>query len=169
MLGGTLVLGCSGGGGGNDDDTATAASTEGPGTATDAATTTPTTSEGTGVDPTEGAPADCEGPLDPGPAPLRRLTHTQYNNTVRDLFPGVTLPPQTISIDPKVNGFENNADVQTLGPAHRAVPARRAGGHRGRVGHARGLPSVCGRRRRGAAAMRSHLHPRLRRAPSGGP
>lgn len=112
MLGGTLVLGCSGGGG-NDDDTATAALTEGPGTATDAATTTPTTSEGTGVDPTEGEPADCEGPLDPGPAPLRRLTHTQYNNTVRDLFPGVTLPLQTISVDPKVNGFENNADVQT--------------------------------------------------------
>ncbi|MDC0722459.1 DUF1592 domain-containing protein [Nannocystis bainbridge] len=105
-----MVLGCSGGGGGNDDATA---ATEGTGVATDAATTAPTTSEGTGEDPTEGEPADCEGPLDPGPAPLRRLTHSQYNNTVRDLFPGVTLPLQTIAVDPKVNGFENNADVQT--------------------------------------------------------
>jgi hypothetical protein len=112
MLGGMVALGC-GGGGGNDDDSATAGVTEGPGAVTDAATTTPTTSEGTGVDPTEGEPAECEGPLDPGPAPLRRLTHTQYNNTVRDLFPGVTLPVQTIAVDPKVNGFENNADVQT--------------------------------------------------------
>ncbi|MDC0670157.1 DUF1592 domain-containing protein [Nannocystis radixulma] len=113
MLGSAVVLACNGGGGGGngtDDPTATA----GPSTDSDTdATTLPTTSEGTGVDPTEGAPAECGAPLDPGPAPLRRLTHTQYNNTVRDLFPGVTLPPQTIAVDPKVNGFENNADVQT--------------------------------------------------------
>src|SRR5690606_39045587 len=40
-------------------------------------------------------------------------TPTQYNNTARDLFPGVEIPLQTIAVDPKVNGFENNADVQT--------------------------------------------------------
>jgi hypothetical protein len=41
------------------------------------------------------------------------MTHTQYNNTVRDLFPGAAIPPQTILVDPKVNGFENNSEVQT--------------------------------------------------------
>jgi hypothetical protein len=112
MLGSAVVLGCGGGGGGNgtDDPTATAAQ---PTESDTDATTLPTTSAGTEGDPTEGEPAECAGPLDPGPAPLRRLTHTQYNNTVRDLFPGVTLPLQTIAVDPKVNGFENNADVQT--------------------------------------------------------
>ncbi len=51
--------------------------------------------------------------FDPGPAPLRRLSARQYANTLRDLFPGVTLPEPTILVDPKVAGFENNAAAQT--------------------------------------------------------
>ncbi len=53
------------------------------------------------------------GVADPGPAPVRRLTARQYANTVRDLFPGVTLPEPTILVDPLVAGFENNAQAQT--------------------------------------------------------
>lgn len=106
MLAGAIVSGCSGGGGGGDDAGATAVDTTG-GTASTAGTTGTT-----GDDPTGGEPGACEGPTDPGPAPLRRMTHAQYNNTVRDLFPGVAVPAQTIVVDPKVNGFENNADVQ---------------------------------------------------------
>lgn len=61
-----------------------------------------------------GEPTDaCAGALDPGPSPLRRLTHTQFANTVRDLFPGVTLPPLTLMVDPEVHGFENNAGAQS--------------------------------------------------------
>lgn len=96
-----------------DTDNATdAASTAGPGGATD---DTPTggASEPTGASDDTGEPAECSDTvLSPGPAPLRRMTHTQYNNTVRDLFPGADIPPQTILVDPKVNGFENNSEVQ---------------------------------------------------------
>lgn len=52
-------------------------------------------------------------PLEPGPAPLRRLTARQYANSLRDLFPGVALPELTILVDPLVAGFENNASAQT--------------------------------------------------------
>ncbi|WP_255216363.1 DUF1592 domain-containing protein [Pseudenhygromyxa sp. WMMC2535] len=56
---------------------------------------------------------ECEAPHDPGPAPLRRLTGSQYNNTVRDLFVGAEIPEQTILVDPLVAGYENNAEAQT--------------------------------------------------------
>lgn len=76
------------------------------GTTTAAAGTT-----GTG-DGTTGAVDACAGARDPGPSPLRRLTHTQYRNAVRDLFPGVVLPALTIAVDPAVHGFENNGEAQ---------------------------------------------------------
>jgi hypothetical protein len=106
-----LVCACPG-----DDDADTGASelTD----ATVGGDTVPTggsepTSEPGDTDDT-GEPAECaDAVLDPGLAPLRRMTHTQYNNTVRDLFPGAAIPPQTILVDPKVNGFENNSEVQT--------------------------------------------------------
>lgn len=43
------------------------------------------------------------------PAPLRRLTEEQYDRTVRDLFPGVVLPPQRLVDDALISGFDNNA------------------------------------------------------------
>jgi hypothetical protein len=51
--------------------------------------------------------------VDPGPAPLRRLTRFEYNNTVRDLLgdatkPGDALPPEELG-----NGFGNDADSLT--------------------------------------------------------
>lgn len=107
-----LLCACPAGGAADTDNTSTA-TTSGPAGDSD---DTPTGDPPTG-DPSEGSdtgePAECsEAVLDPGAAPLRRMTHTQYNNTVRDLFPGADIPPQTILVDPKVNGFENNSEVQ---------------------------------------------------------
>ena len=45
-------------------------------------------------------------------SPLRRLTSTQYHNTVRDLFVGVDIPPQEITADPAIYGFDNNPSAQ---------------------------------------------------------
>lgn len=63
---------------------------------------------------TPGMPAECETQsiFDPGRGPLRRLTVTQYNNTVRDLFADADIPWQTIVVDPKMHGFENFAEQQ---------------------------------------------------------
>lgn len=107
-----LLCACPAGGAADTDNTGTA-TTGGPAGDSD---DTPTGDQPTG-DPSEGSdtgePAECsDAVLDPGEAPLRRMTHTQYNNTVRDLFPGADIPPQTILVDPKVNGFENNSEVQ---------------------------------------------------------
>jgi hypothetical protein len=50
----------------------------------------------------------------PSPSPLRRLTHVEYANTVRDLL-GVTLSPaDTFPADPITGGFANNASVLTV-------------------------------------------------------
>lgn len=100
-----LLLGCPGGGA--NEAATEATGNDGSGATTDASPTT-------GGEPTGGEPIDecAQAVKDPGPGPLRRMTHTQYNNSVRDLFPGADIPPQTILVDPKVNGFENNSDVQ---------------------------------------------------------
>jgi hypothetical protein len=45
-------------------------------------------------------------------SPLRRLTSSQYDNTVRDLFIGVDLPSQEIVADPDLFGFDNNGAAQ---------------------------------------------------------
>ena len=106
---------CPQGGAGDTDNATDDPSTGGPGSATDGEPTDgdPTDGDPTDGEPTDGEPAECsDAVLDPGPAPLRRMTHTQYNNTVRDLFPGANIPLQTILVDPKVNGFENNSEVQ---------------------------------------------------------
>jgi Protein of unknown function (DUF1592)/Protein of unknown function (DUF1588)/Protein of unknown function (DUF1595)/Protein of unknown function (DUF1587) len=42
-------------------------------------------------------------------APLRRLTRVEYQNTVKDLLPDVTLPALELAADPVVYGLENNA------------------------------------------------------------
>lgn len=71
-------------------------------------------SEGEDESGESGELEDCDvRPFDPGPAPLRRLSAQQYQNTVRDLFPGVALPEPTILVDPKVGGFEHDAAAQS--------------------------------------------------------
>lgn len=45
--------------------------------------------------------------------PLRRLSPSQYQRTVEDLFPLAVIPEQTLLPDPLVHGFDNNAHGQT--------------------------------------------------------
>ncbi len=46
-------------------------------------------------------------------APLRRLSPTEYRNSVTDLFTGVTLPSLDTAPDTRVDGFTNNASGQS--------------------------------------------------------
>ncbi len=70
----------------------------------------------------------CEGRLDAGPAPprgacledravpaaLRRLTPTEYRNSVADVFRGAALPEVTLTPDLVLGGFDNNAAGQPV-------------------------------------------------------
>lgn len=47
---------------------------------------------------------------------LRRLTNTQYNNTVRDLLGDVTAPANQFPPEDYVNGFKNQYEAQSLTP-----------------------------------------------------
>jgi hypothetical protein len=49
-------------------------------------------------------------------SPLRRLSHTEYNRTVRALFPGLDIPRQDFAADLLIHGFENNADAMNASP-----------------------------------------------------
>jgi hypothetical protein len=71
----------------------------------------------------EGGPGP-RGPLPPvtcapdtilvGTAPMRRLSAVEYVNTLRDLFPDVSLDLPELPPDVSANGFEN--DARSLGP-----------------------------------------------------
>jgi len=53
------------------------------------------------------------------PAPagrLRRLTHSQYNNTVRDLLGDQTQPANLFPQEDFVHGFKNQAEAQSVAP-----------------------------------------------------
>ena len=50
------------------------------------------------------------------PEPLRRLTHAQYNNTVRDLLGDRTSPANRFPGEDFVNGFLNQAEAQSITP-----------------------------------------------------
>src|SRR5687768_15552701 len=52
----------------------------------------------------------------PGPSPIRRLTRTEYNNTVRDLLADSSMPASDFPAEEKGLGFDNNADVLTVAP-----------------------------------------------------
>src|SRR5206468_4825194 len=47
---------------------------------------------------------------------LRRLTHSQYNHTVRDLLGDPSLPASQFPPEDFVNGFRNQYDAQNLSP-----------------------------------------------------
>jgi hypothetical protein len=55
------------------------------------------------------------GPVGPAPetVPIRRLTNTEYRNSVAALFPGRTLPDISFVADGKVVGFTNFSSAQT--------------------------------------------------------
>jgi len=50
------------------------------------------------------------------PVLMRRLTHSQYNNTVRDLLHDETRPADQFPQEDFVGGFKNQADAQTIPP-----------------------------------------------------
>ena len=58
------------------------------------------------IEPPPGSPsASCDKT---GASPLRRLSRSEYQATLRDLFPGVEAPEISLTPDPSVGGFENS-------------------------------------------------------------
>ena len=57
----------------------------------------------------ESAIEACEVKIEP--SGLRRLQHSEYRQTVRDLFPGVDLPAYVLTDDPDEHGFLNRAEL----------------------------------------------------------
>ncbi|MBL8173504.1 MAG: DUF1592 domain-containing protein [Bryobacterales bacterium] len=57
---------------------------------------------------------------------LRRLTHTQYNHTVRDLLGDETKPADQFPKEDFVHGFTNQADGQSISPLQAEAYARAA-------------------------------------------
>ena len=49
-----------------------------------------------------------------GPSPLRRLTHTEYNNSVHDLLGDTTQPALGFAADTSIGLFDNTAEAQTV-------------------------------------------------------
>src|SRR5205823_12650332 len=47
---------------------------------------------------------------------LRRLTHSQFNNTVRDLLGDQTSPADQFPPEDFINGFRNQSQAQSLSP-----------------------------------------------------
>lgn len=58
------------------------------------------------------APADCVAPP-PGVRGMRRLSHVEYANTLRDVL-GIAVDPERLSADRVVHGFDNNAAALTV-------------------------------------------------------
>lgn len=61
--------------------------------------------------PTASGSMTCGSTIDPGRAPIRRLTRFEYNNTVRDLFGDATQPANSLPPEELGNGFGNDADT----------------------------------------------------------
>lgn len=66
---------------------------------------------------TIGDPGNTSGPCGDIPEPaLKRLSHTEYRNTVRDLFPMLTLPALQLAPDPTPHGFDNDSESLYAAP-----------------------------------------------------
>lgn len=63
-------------------------------------------------------PPECRTTPTPGRSPLRRLTATEYNNTVRDLMGDTTYPADRFPPPEEANGFLNNADAYQTTDLH---------------------------------------------------
>jgi hypothetical protein len=61
-----------------------------------------------------GAAGGAPAVLVPGRSPLRRLSRTEYDNTVRDLLGDTTQPALQFEPDVLAQGFTNNADTQNV-------------------------------------------------------
>jgi hypothetical protein len=63
--------------------------------------------------PAPSAACAAAGPQ-PGPSPVRRLTHFEYDNTLRDLLGDDTRPSSAFPPDERLSIFSNDADAQTV-------------------------------------------------------
>jgi hypothetical protein len=54
---------------------------------------------------------------------LRRLTNSQYNNTVRDLLGDQTQPADQFPVEDFVRGFKNQYDSQNRSPLLEEAPS----------------------------------------------
>jgi hypothetical protein len=62
-----------------------------------------------------GGALDCSG-VQEGVAPLRLLTHVQYDNTVEDLLGDITHPSQHFPAENEVMGYRNNVAANQVNP-----------------------------------------------------
>lgn len=63
------------------------------------------------------APLDCSSKaVKPGKAPLRRLTHRELDNTIRDLLGDESRPGSSFTPDAQSLGFDNMAETQAVSP-----------------------------------------------------
>jgi hypothetical protein len=63
-------------------------------------------------------PAHCSAKLTPGPAPLRRLTKSEYNHTIRDLLGDDSRPADRFPPEEETLGFDNNASGRGVSQVH---------------------------------------------------
>lgn len=70
---------------------------------------------GAGTGGTAGAPISCEMTV-PGAAPIRLLTHVQYDNTVADLLGDTSGPSASFPAENEVGGFSNNVASNQVNP-----------------------------------------------------
>ncbi len=61
-------------------------------------------------------PATCSGAIEPGPAPIRRLTRVEYNNTVYQLLGDTSQPADAFPPDEEAAGFDNQAAALVVSP-----------------------------------------------------
>ena len=61
-------------------------------------------------------PESCAAGIQPGPAPIRRLTRVEYNNTVFQLLGDSSRPADSFPADEEAGGFDNQAAAQTVSP-----------------------------------------------------
>ena len=54
------------------------------------------------------------GVTSPGASPLRRLTHTEYDNTVESLLSVATKPARAFPLEERAYNFDNNATVRSV-------------------------------------------------------
>ncbi|MFO0750489.1 MAG: DUF1592 domain-containing protein [Myxococcota bacterium] len=63
-------------------------------------------------------PAHCSDHITPGPSPLRRLTKSEYDNTVRDLLGDTSHPADAFPPEEQTLGFDNNASGRGVTQVH---------------------------------------------------
>ncbi|MCA9689268.1 MAG: DUF1592 domain-containing protein [Myxococcales bacterium] len=82
------------------------------GQAEDSADSTGSTGDGDGDDTAGDGDGDPGSMTDPGyKLPARRLSHFEYQNTLRDLFPHIQVPQIEMPADPSSEGFDNDGEA----------------------------------------------------------